>query len=99
MALTAAVGFLSGCPAHFLLLSFSRAQIPGGQGPLSCRLSPRWAEPVPLLCQSQMGTHASIPCTDWNVSATAALLTVCFWPKSSAPQWKLSKETIPKVGS
>ena len=78
-------GLLPGCPAHFLSLSFPEHRISGGQGPLSCRPSPRWAEPVPLLCGQPPG-HGALtppsPCTELNVSAIAGLLTVCFWPKS-----------------
>lgn len=98
MALTAAVGF---CLAALPTSSYSRfpeRRIPGGQGPLSCRVSPRWAEPVPLLWSAAGvgGLTPPSPCTDLNVSATAALLTVCFWPKSPALSGSCQRKQFPK---
>lgn len=98
VALTAAVGF---CLAALPTSSYSRFpehRIPGGQGPLSCRLSPRWAEPVPLLWSAAGvgGLTPPSPCTDLNVSTMAALLTVCFWPKSPALSGSCQRKQFPK---
>ena len=96
---TAAVGF---CLADLHTSSHSRFpehRIPGGQGLLSCRPSPCWAEPVPLLCGQPPG-HGALtppsPCTELNVSSMAGLLTVCFWPKSPPLSGSCQRKQFPK---
>ena len=95
-------GLLPGCPAHFLPLSFSRAQDSRGPRAAVLQAEPvlgRTSAPAVWLAAGARGTHASFPlhgveCLLHGWPAHCLLLA-----KESSPQWKLSKETIPKVES
>lgn len=81
-------GLLSGRPAHFLSLSFSRAQDSGGEEPLSCRPSPRLGRGAG---GSRLHPLHGVACLRHG-----ALLSACFWPEIP-PSVEVVQGNNPKV--